>query len=768
MWWFKKAGARRAEIRRNRPDTTVKQVRALLEEGGTQIWIAILFAVGASIILCLHEVVPAYRAGQWTASDIVARVDFSSRDPDRLEEQRKAKRLEVPHIYRPVSPDPWVELQQKLASLPDRVGDAKPEELPADLNSLGAAATTLAAYSQQPDRDKYERMVADYVASIRSLKLVILTPDDRRAEAGRMIQLSDPGDVPRSSDATYTPSMRQDLSRILRPRAAEAFPLVLEAPLLDLTLQWISPTYEYSEAMTNEAQNRAEQLVPPSDGDVSYARNSVIVPAGEITQPDVQILRAENDEFIKSLGTRIWRQRLGIIGIVLLMTVALSVYTAKFQPKIVRNRARAVAVAALLLSMLLVAQLAGVGGDPLYCFGLAPTLLTVMILAIAYDGRFAAAVSSAHALLVTIGLGQSLQFFLILESGALICCFLLDDLRTRSRLIEVGGIAAVAMMGVTAACGLSGYDPLAFVAQNCLYAGAAGLAVGFVVLGILPFIEKTFRITTSMTLLELADGSQPLLRRLALDAPGTYNHSYQVATLAEEAAEAIGANALLCRVASQYHDIGKIHKADYFVENQAGGENRHLNLSPSVSLLIIIGHVKDGVELAREYNLPKSISAFIQQHHGTTLVEFFYHEACTRQGPEGEERPEISEMQYRYPGPKPRTREIAIVMLADAAESACRAVCRAMGGDPAPARIEQLVHDLAMKRLLDGQFDECDLTMRQLEQVEKSLVKTLLGIYHGRIAYPSNQVPAATPATAAPTMRLASENEPPAQGVAGA
>jgi hypothetical protein len=164
--------------------------------------------------------------------------------------------------------------------------------------------------------------------------------------------------------------------------------------------------------------------------------------------------------------------------------------------------------------------------------------------------------------------------------------------------------------------------------------------------------------------------------------------------------------------------------------------------------------------------LPKSISAFIQQHHGTTLVEFFYHEACTRQGPEGEERPEISEMQYRYPGPKPRTREIAIVMLADAAESACRAVCRAMGGDPAPARIEQLVHDLAMKRLLDGQFDECDLTMRQLEQIEKSLVKTLLGIYHGRIAYPSNLVPAAVPATAATTMRLASE--PPAQGVAGA
>jgi putative nucleotidyltransferase with HDIG domain len=286
------------------------------------------------------------------------------------------------------------------------------------------------------------------------------------------------------------------------------------------------------------------------------------------------------------------------------------------------------------------------------------------------------------------------------------------------------------------------------------------LAVGFVVLGILPFIEKTFRITTSMTLLELADASQPLLRRLALDAPGTYNHSYQVATLAEEAAEAIGANALLCRVASYYHDIGKIHKADYFVENQAGGENRHLNLSPSVSLLIIIGHVKDGVELAREYNLPTSITPFIQQHHGTTLVEFFYHQARTRQNPEGEDRPEISEMQYRYPGPKPRTREIAIVMLADAAESACRAM-----GDPAPARIEQLVHDLAMKRLLDGQFDDCDLTMRQLEQVEKSLMKTLLGIYHGRIAYPSSLASSVPPTPAAPTLSLVTDEPPPQRAV---
>jgi putative nucleotidyltransferase with HDIG domain len=247
----------------------------------------------------------------------------------------------------------------------------------------------------------------------------------------------------------------------------------------------------------------------------------------------------------------------------------------------------------------------------------------------------------------------------------------------------------------------------------------------------------------------LADASHPLLRRLSLEAPGTYNHSLQVATLSEEAAEAIGANALLCREASYYHDVGKINKPEYFVENQMDGMNRHLNLDPNLSFLIILGHVKDGIELAREYNLPTSIFTFIQQHHGTTLVEYFYHRACTQQEQRDAGGPAVSDMQYRYPGPKPKSKEIAVVMLADAVESATRAMA-----EPTASRIESLVHDLAMKRLMDGQFDECDLTMRDLAAIEKSLVKTLLGIYHGRIAYPSTAAISA-PAFAAPAARSA-------------
>ena len=237
-----------------------------------------------------------------------------------------------------------------------------------------------------------------------------------------------------------------------------------------------------------------------------------------------------------------------------------------------------------------------------------------------------------------------------------------------------------------------------------------------------------------MTLLELADASHPLLRKLQVEAPGTYNHCFQVASIAETAAESIGANSLLCRVGSYYHDIGKTHKSDYFYENQFGGPNRHINLSASVSLLIIIGHVKDGVELAKEYQLPTAIQQIIQQHHGTTLIEFFLHKARKQNESRGGDEDDVQEEQFRYPGPKPRSREAVIVMISDAAESASRTL-----SDFTPSRVEGLVHDLVMHRLLDGQFDDCDMTFGELDQVEKSVVKGILSIHHARPKYPDQK-----------------------------
>ena len=214
-------------------------------------------------------------------------------------------------------------------------------------------------------------------------------------------------------------------------------------------------------------------------------------------------------------------------------------------------------------------------------------------------------------------------------------------------------------------------------------------------------------------------------------APGTYNHCLNVATIAEAAANAIGADSLHLYVGALYHDIGKINKPDYFVENQSDGYNRHAKLSPAMSLLVIMGHVKDGMELAREYGLPKSLHHYIESHHGTTLVTYFYHKAQQAAEAEGSgEAP--SEVTYRYPGPKPRTKEAAILMLCDAVEGATRAM-----REPTPSRIEALVHSMAQQRLADGQFDDSSLTLRELHIIEAALTKSLCAVYHGRIQYPS-------------------------------
>jgi putative nucleotidyltransferase with HDIG domain len=730
-----KNSARRAEIRKNRPDSGPTVVHRLRAGGGmTSLLVAGGFCLATIVILLMREDVVRYRPGQWTRNNIVSRVDFTYRDEKQLAAAHQAARAATPRVYKLADTDPWKTVQEELLALPDRVKGMTLDEVPPELKSVldVGSLSKIQEYDSGPQRAKYEEWVNKYIADLRGLGMVIIPTDQREEDFGHFIVI--PGaPAPIRAETTLTPKMSEEIAPRLNRLAVENFPLLLQSKIVALTLRRVSSTHLVDEAATVEAKNRAEQAVPSTAGDVEKKASMTIVDVaaggGEIKQEDWLLLKAENDAYLRTLGSARWGQRAGLAGIVLLITIIMSAYVARFQKRIVRNHMRAMAIALLMLSMLLLAQLAALGSSTLYFFGTAPTILVAMILAIAYDQRFALGMATLHAVLVTIALNTDVSSLLILESGVVTCCFLMDDLRTRSKLIEIGGATAMAMIAATAAAGFLQFDPMQYIARNCLYAGAAGLADGFVVLGILPFIEKAFRITTAMTLLELADASQPLLRRLSLEAPGTYNHSLQVATLAEEAADTIGANSLLCRVGAYYHDIGKINKADYFVENQSDGTNRHINLSPSVSLLIIIGHVKDGIEMAREYNLPTSLFPFIQQHHGTTLVEFFYQRACDTTAPD---QPNVDETQYRYPGPKPKTKEIAILMLSDAVESACRAM-----PEPTASRIETLVHEIAMRRLQDRQFDESDLTMRDLESIERSLVKTLLGIYHGRIAYPS-------------------------------
>jgi putative nucleotidyltransferase with HDIG domain len=336
-------------------------------------------------------------------------------------------------------------------------------------------------------------------------------------------------------------------------------------------------------------------------------------------------------------------------------------------------------------------------------------------------------------LLTSLALGTGIAHFLVLMGGTAAGVLTLDEVRTRTKLIKVGATAALGFFVLTWATGLWQSQPIGLITSDSLWRAGWGLMAGFFLGGSLPFVENSFGIVTGISLLELGDITHPLLQELVRRAPGTHNHSITVGAIAESAAERIGAHALLVRIGAYFHDIGKMLKPHYFIENQSGGHNRHVNLAPAMSTLIIIGHVKDGVDLGRQHHLPEAIIDLIEQHHGTTLVEFFYHEANRR----NEANPDAStvlESAFRYPGPKPQTKEAGILMVADAVESASRTL-----SEPTPSRIENLVRDLIEKRLHDGQFDECGLTLKEIGEIRESLIKSLIGIYHGRVKYPEQR-----------------------------
>ena len=420
--------------------------------------------------------------------------------------------------------------------------------------------------------------------------------------------------------------------------------------------------------------------------------------------------------------------------VVVLISLAAAFHISLYQKRLLKNRVREIGLVALLISMLVCAKMSvTLTGQEFWATGTA--VAAALILTIAYNQRFAMAMSLLYCVLACFAVNRITDFSILLTmlAGALPFCFFLKEIRTRMWLLEVSLIAAVTVFIMSAAMAYLSYPG----SSSGLFAAAGPNAavtilVGVLMQGLLPVLEKVFRIATSMTLLDYSDANQPLLKRLAMEAPGTYSHSLLIGSIAEAAAESIGRNGLLCRVGSYYHDIGKINKPGYFVENQLGSISWHKELSPAMSQLIIAGHIKDGMELAKEYGLPAVLRQFIETHHGTTLIEYFYNEAIKQhEQNDSSDSPGPSEGEFRYPGPKPRTKEAAIVMLADAVEGAARTLPEAT-----PNKIEAVVHNMAMKRLQDGQFDECDMSLRELSRIEVSMSKTLAAHHHGRIAYP--------------------------------
>lgn len=328
-----------------------------------------------------------------------------------------------------------------------------------------------------------------------------------------------------------------------------------------------------------------------------------------------------------------------------------------------------------------------------------------------------------------------------------VAVFVTQQVRSRRRLIRAGIYIGVATWLIAATFGLIGPVQMEgtdwrLIGWQSLFAVGVGFATAILISGILPALETMFGITTDISWIEMSDMNNPLLRRLSMEAPGTYHHSLAVANLAEAAAENIGANPTICRVCAYFHDIGKLVKPEYFTENIPPGHNPHDDLTPTMSALIIIAHVKEGVDLALKHRLNPVLVDAIQQHHGSSLVGYFYQRALQQQQDaklggkimnlRDDDIPDVREESFRYPGPKPQTKEIAIVSLADSIESASRSIER-----PTAQRIDDLVTDIIDGRIADHQLDECPLTLDEIRRVGESFRGTLASMMHSRVAYPA-------------------------------
>ncbi len=535
-----------------------------------------------------------------------------------------------------------------------------------------------------------------------------------------------------------------DATRQIEERAPNYMVGIYDQELRDaitaLAIASIRPNTTHNEAMTLEKRQAARDSVAEQVVTEEFREGQVLVDQGHIvSERDFRIIEEmlEGDETYHATQ---------VLSGVALFGLLLLIILYGFGRRNIRGFAPGprdiVFMGTTLLVMLLITRVgtavshalaeppATIPSEAWYFF--IPVAAGGMLIKLVLDTRYAVLFTILFALFVGVIAGNSLFFVAYTIVGTLVGITTVQQVKNRMALmwsgVAVGGVNVAAIVAYLLLQGeLFQMTSFAYVFLGL----GGGIASGFFILAVLPVFESVFGYTTDIKLLELANLNQPLLRELIIRAPGSYHHSMMVGSLCEAAAEAIGANALLARVGSYYHDIGKGKNPQYFAENQKAGHNPHDKLKPNMSALIIKSHVKDGLDMARRHRLPEEIQDFIAQHHGTSLIAYFYHQAKQAEDPD---IPEVVEKDFRYPGPKPQTRETAICLLADGVEAASRAM-----PNPSPARLKGLVQTMINRAFTDGQLDECDLTLKDLNKIARAFTRILSGIYHHRPEYPDEK-----------------------------
>lgn len=490
----------------------------------------------------------------------------------------------------------------------------------------------------------------------------------------------------------------------------------------DIATSLLLPSLFLNEEDTEK--RRQEAITSVDDVIRTIQKGQIIIRKGEVvTSEDIAILNALGLKNPKINFSNI----IGIIMITAICLLVVFLYLNYFYPDIYENINKLLLLGIISIFVVLLAKISSqVSGY------LMPIASASMLVAISFSPNIAILLTVILSLLIGFIPGGGLNYVLVSVISGIIAIYSIRKATQRSSLTRAGLIIAGVNIINISALGLIDNEGYYLILQNNLWGVLSGFLAVILTIGILPFLESYFDITTSFKLMELSNPNQPLLKKMILEAPGTYHHSIVVGNLSETAAEEIEGNGLLARVGAIYHDIGKIKRPYFFTENQEVYKNIHDEMEPSLSALVIASHVKEGLELAKKNKLPKDIIDIIAQHHGTGLITYFFHRALKENGSNVDK---VAEENYRYSGPKPQTKEAGIILLADSLEAATRSLT-----NPTATRIKTLVKEIIQKNLENGQLEECDLTLKDLDKIGDSFSRILTGMFHSRVEYPDENL----------------------------
>ncbi|UBK70834.1 HDIG domain-containing protein [Clostridium perfringens] len=480
----------------------------------------------------------------------------------------------------------------------------------------------------------------------------------------------------------------------------------------------VEPNFFYDKEKTDELIKETLKQVPP----VIIKKNQIVVSEGEpVTAHQLELLGTLGLLSDSASAICIYIA----LGVLVIIVMYLQYgYIHKYYTAINKEFSKIVMISILNVFPVILARLFGMMSNYIIPLACMPMLITLLL-----NYKISLVFSMLNVILIGGAVGFNPNIIILAILNVVLGGTLLRKMQQRNDILYSSITVAVLSSILTFSVGTLTTNNFMEILADSTFAAAGAILSGILTIGVLPFFESTFDIVTNAKLLELSNPNNPLLKKLLMEAPGTYHHSILVANLAELAAEQVGGNPLLARIGAYYHDVGKTKRPYFFRENQFGKKNPHDRLKPEASSKIIISHVKDGSELAKEYNLPKTIHDFIVTHHGETLVKYFYLTVKNN----SENPDEVKEEDFKYPGPKPMSKEQGIVMLADSTEAAVRSI-----NEPTEEKIEKMVNNIIDDKLASGQLDNCDLTLRDISKIKKCFLKALNGIHHERIEYPDD------------------------------